>query len=132
MTDKPITVPPKSIRAIFLLTCFKILLAAGFFVVAMSVEVLPLPPQVIGYTAAAYLVLAIPMFVLIHRHNALGVRIFIVLAILASLPARAVIGIGIDVIALILTFRSSSKRFFGSRASSQAGTATRSTQTSSV
>lgn len=103
---------PKSIRGIFLLTCFKILLAGGFFVFAVSAEAPLVPPALIAYTAAAYLILAIPMFILIHRRNALGVRVAIVLAIVASIPVRAFIGIAIDVVALLLTFRTSAKQFF--------------------
>lgn len=107
MTDRP-----ASIRAIFLLTCFKIVLAWSFFAVAMSGVALPVDAAPIGYTATAYVVLAIPTFFFIHQRNALGVRACIVLAILASIPVGAVIAMVIDVIALSLTFREPAKQFF--------------------
>ncbi len=103
---------PKAMKAVFLLTMFKILLAWGFFAVFSLFDVGPVNPDIIMYTATAYVALAIPTFVFIHRRNAVGVRVCIALAILASIPARAGIAIAIDVVALILTLRKTSKRFF--------------------
>ena len=74
----------------------------------------------IGVTASAYVLLAIPTFVSIHRYSARGTRLFLVLAILASLPLRAVVGIVLDVIALGLTFAPSARAFFRDRAESRA------------
>lgn len=104
--------PPKAVRAVFLLTVFKLLIATTFFVVALTTDFLPLPASAIGMTAGAYLLFAIGTFVSIHRHSALGTRAFIVLAILASLPGRAVIGIAFDLIALGVTFLPSARAFF--------------------
>ncbi|MCP5071257.1 MAG: hypothetical protein GY946_32250 [bacterium] len=104
---------PKAIKAVFLLTMFKIVLAWTFYAVFSMLGSGPVDPSIILYTASAYVVLAVPTFVFIHRRNALGVRICIGLAIVASLPARAGIGILIDVIAMVLTFRKPSKAFFG-------------------
>lgn len=103
---------PKSIKAVFLLTTFKVLLAWAFFAVASLGGGAPIDPSIILYTATAYVVLAIPTFVFIHRRNAVGVRVCIALAIVASLPARAVIGIVIDVVALVLTLRPPARGFF--------------------
>jgi len=103
---------PKSIKAVFLLTVFKVLLAWTFFVVASFVPQVPVNADLIAYTASAYMALAIPTFVFIHRRNVVGVRICIALAIVASLPARAGIAIVIDVVAMVLTLRRPAKRFF--------------------
>lgn len=104
--------PPKSIRAVFLLTVFKLLVAMTFLIVALTTDVLPAPASSIGMTGAAYLVFAVPTFVSIHRHHAGATRLFIVLAILSSLPGRAVIGLALDVVALALTFLPSARVFF--------------------
>lgn len=104
--------PPKTIRGVFLLTMFKILLAWGFFAVFSLRGGGPVDTNIILYTASAYVVLAIPTFILIHRHNAMGVRICIGLALLASIPARAGIAIVLDLVALGLTFTKPSKSFF--------------------
>lgn len=110
MTDRP-----KSIKAVFLLTVFKVLLAWTFFAVFTLRGPGPVSTDLILYTAMAYVVLAIPTFVFIHRRNAAGVRVCLALAIVASLPARAAIAIVIDVVALVLTFRAPSKRFFSAQ-----------------
>ena len=99
----------------FLLTVLKLVVASAFLVVALTTSVLPAPASAIGMTAGAYLLLAIPTFIAIHRHSAAGTRLFIVLAILASLPGRAVIGIGIDLIALAVTFLPTARAFFRER-----------------
>lgn len=106
--------PPKSIRAVFLLTCFKVLLAWTMFGVISKIGSDRIDPNLIMYTAAAYTVLAIATFVLIHKHSAIGVRVCIGLAILASIPASAFIGIVLDVAALALTFTKPAKAFFNS------------------
>ena len=108
---------PKSIRAIFLLTCFKILLAWTFFGVASVRENPLIEPKLIMYTAISYVALAVPTFVFIHKRNAIGVRVCIGLALLASAPVRAYLAIVLDLIALALSFREPAKRFFaqGSR-----------------
>lgn len=105
---------PKSIRAVFLLTMFKIVLAWTFFAVFTIRGSGPVSTDIILYTASAYVALAIPTFVFIHRRNAIGVRVCIGLAIIASLPARAGIAIVIDVISMVLTFRRPAKDFFAS------------------
>ncbi len=103
---------PKSIRAVFLLTCLKILIAWTFFAVAASGVVLPVDATKIAYTASAYVAIAIPTFVFIHRRSAIAVRVCIALAIAVSLPTGAVIAILLDLIALGLTFRPPARRFF--------------------
>lgn len=107
---------PKSVRAVFLLTMFKLLLSWGFFAVFSFRGGGPVDTSTLGYTAVAYVALAIPTFVFIHRRNAVGVRVCIALAIVASIPARAVIAIFVDVVAMALTFRGSAKRFFAQEA----------------
>ncbi len=103
---------PKSIKAIFLLTVFKCLLAWVFFAVARSVDVPPAPPHLIMITALGYTALALPTIVFIHRRNAWGVRACIVLALVVSVPVRGYVAIVIDIIALGLTFGAAAKRFF--------------------
>jgi len=103
---------PNSVKAVFLLTMFKLILAWTFFAVFKLGGKDPVLGALIMKTAIAYVALAIPMFVLIHKHNANGVRFFLVLSIAASIPAKAIIGIVIDVVALGLTFGRPARAFF--------------------
>ena len=103
---------PKSVKAIFLITMFKIALSWTFFAVFQFKGIDPAKAQLVMYTALAYMALAVPTFIFIHQRNATGVRICISLAILSSIPARAAIGIVIDVIALGLSFGMPAKSFF--------------------
>ena len=92
----------------------KIILSFVFFGVFSFLEK-PMA-HVILWTAAGYIALAIPTFVFIHQRNVIGVRICIVLAIVVSLPLKAVLGIVLDVVALSLTFRSAAQAFFKAEA----------------
>ena len=103
---------PASVRGVFLLTCLKILLSWGFFAVFAIRGDNPDATRTILYTALAYLALALPMFALIHKRSALGVRALLGLALLASIPARAGIGILLDLVCLGLTFRASARQYF--------------------
>ena len=76
---------PSSIRAIFLLTVFKILLSWGFFLVFSLRGTDAQMTQLIMYTAGAYVALAIPTFVFIHRRNVLGLRACLVLSVLCAI-----------------------------------------------
>ncbi|MCP4448998.1 MAG: hypothetical protein GY811_27240 [Myxococcales bacterium] len=102
---------PKQIKGIFLITVFKIVLTWTFFAVFTAKG---RDTGIIVYTAAAYMVLAVPTLVFIHKRNALGTRVCIILALLASLPAKAFLGIVLDLVALALSFTGPAKRFWES------------------
>ena len=103
---------PKSLRGVFLLTCLKIVISSVFLAVISSKGTDSELAQMILYTTGAYVVLAIPTFIFIHKPSGVGVRAMIALAILVGIPAKAFIGIAIDIIALGLTFTKSSKAYF--------------------
>lgn len=103
---------PTSVKSIFLLTMFKIVLAWVLYGVISYKGNNPALANMILMTASAYVLLAIPTFVFIHKHNAWGVRICVGLAVVASIPVKAVIGIAIDLIAFGLTYRQAAKEFF--------------------
>ena len=103
---------PKTIRGVFLLTVLKMIISFTFFAVFTIKEINPEAAEVILYTSLAYVALAIPMFTLIHKNSAAGVRTFIILAIFAGIPAKAFIGVALDLVALGLTFTKPSQTYF--------------------
>ncbi|MCP4502915.1 MAG: hypothetical protein GY822_23510 [Deltaproteobacteria bacterium] len=103
---------PAATKAIFVLTVVKIALSFTFFTIITLKGTNPDIAQLILKTALAYVALGIPVVVFLHRHNVIGLRVCICLALLISLPARAYLGIVLDVIAFGLTFRNDVTSYF--------------------
>ena len=105
---------PGTVKAIFFLLVFKLLLAIVLFIVFTVNEISlgKAGPEIILYTFFAYLALSGLIFYFIHRRNALAVRIALVLDFLVSIPATAIAGFVISAIAFGLTFSKSAKKFW--------------------
>lgn len=108
------TTKPKTVRAIFILNAFKILLSLGFFLVFSytDVSISGLDPTFILYTSLGYTLMFIAMVLSILNKSIWGLRISIILDFLISVPVVAVIGFVISILSFYLTFRPTAKAYF--------------------
>lgn len=109
--NKPIT-----LRVIFILNAFKIILSLGFYYVFTFTDLAPeglADPTKILYTSFAYMVLFGVMVTSILKRSFWGLRLAIILDFLVSIPVVAVVGFVISIVSFGMTFTKSVKKYFG-------------------
>ena len=106
---------PGTLRAIFILNAFKVLLSLGFYGVFAFTEfgIEGVDPTHILYTAAAYATLFVGVIIAIQKRTLWGLRICLILDFIVPIPLVAVIGMVISVVSIGLTFTKSVKGYFG-------------------
>lgn len=97
---------PAGIKAIQILTIFKLILALGMFVVftIKGITIGSVGPQLILYTWFGYLAMAAGIFYAIRKKHLFGLRAAILLDFIISIPATAVVGFAISAVSFGLTF----------------------------
>ncbi len=97
---------PASMRIIFILNAFKVLLAFGFYFVFQINDInIGIGPELILYTALGYVITFAAIVASILKRNLWGLRISIIIDFLISIPITAVIGLVISLISFFITFR---------------------------
>ena len=104
---------PGSVKAIQILTIFKVFLSLTFYLVFKfkAPENAPIPADYILYTFFGYVVMAAVILYAIAKRNMALLRIGIVLDFVVSIPTRAYIGFVIAAVNLILTFNAKTKGY---------------------
>lgn len=110
--------PPKPIplRVIFILNALMMVLPFIFYFVITSkgIDIGRLDPKIMIYTGIGYIVSFAVLVFFILKRNIMGVRGVLFANILISLPAKAIIGIVVAVISLLLAFLNEKvKTYFG-------------------
>ena len=84
---------PAGLKAIQILTIFKLILALGMFIVftLKGITIGSVGPQLILYTGFGYLAMAAGIFYAIRKKHLAGLRIAIFADFVISIPATAVI-----------------------------------------
>ena len=105
---------PASLKAIQILVIVRALLVLGFYIVftVKDIKIGSVGPQIILYTFLAFAVLAIPIFYFIRKRNVKGLRIALLVDLLAALPVSAFISIALSLVELGLTFTKSARNYF--------------------
>lgn len=105
---------PASVRIIFILNAFKILLAFALYFVftTRDISIGGADPSIILYTAFGYIILFGAMVYSILNRKVWGLRASIILDFLVSIPATAIAGFLISIISFIVSYRKSAKAYF--------------------
>lgn len=105
---------PITLRAIFILNALKAILAFTlYFVFTNKAGHEPIiDPQIILYTASAYVVLFGFMVRAILTKNLIALRLLLIIDFIVSIPAKAYIGFAVAIISLGLSFTNTVKRYF--------------------
>ena len=97
---------PIPLRVIFILNALMMILPFIFYYVITSkgIEIGGIDPNYMIYTGIAYIgSFAILVYFILNR-NIVGLRIMFLINILIALPAKALIGIGVAIISLVISF----------------------------
>ena len=106
---------PGTVKAVLIMTGFKIVLAFTFFTV-FSVTDLGSglgDPMKILFTALGYVAMCIPIYLFTRKRNLVALRISLLIDLLISLPVVAVVGVVISAVGLGLSFGKKFKGYFG-------------------
>lgn len=105
---------PVPLRIIFILNALMMVLPFVFYAVITqkNIEIGGLNPIWMLYTAAGYIMSFVALVYFIRKRNITGLRVIILLNVLISLPAKALIGIGVAIISIGLTFTKKVKNYF--------------------
>lgn len=117
MTTKENTVKkPIQLRIIFILNALMIILPFIFYFVITNQNILigGLEPIWMVYTGIAYLASFILLVVSIFKRNIVLLRGVLIANILIAIPAKAIIGIVVAIISILISFHKNIKAFFAS------------------
>lgn len=105
---------PNSLKAIQILTVFKLVLALGMFIVftIKDITIGAVGPQIILYTWFGYLAMAGGIFLAIRKKNLAALRAALIADFAISIPATAVIGFVVSAVSAGLTFLPSVRNWF--------------------
>lgn len=108
---------PKTVRTIFILNLFKVFLSFGFYYAFAYTDfkIDGVDPTKILYTALTYMALFGAIVTSIIKKSIWGVRIFVILDFLVSVPVVAVIGFIISIVSFTMTFTKTAKQYFASK-----------------
>lgn len=97
---------PIPLRVVFILNLFKIFLALGlfFYFSTNNIQLGDVGPQIILYTMFGYIATFAGIVWSILKRNMIALKSILFIDLLISLPARAIAGILIAVISLLLVF----------------------------
>ncbi len=105
---------PKTLKALKIVLIVRLAIVAVFYVVftLKDLTIGNVGPQIIMYTGMAFTVMLALIFFAIRKGNLWLLRTFIVIDLLAAIPASAFISIVLSLVALVLTFTKSFKAYF--------------------
>lgn len=105
---------PITLRAIFILNALKAILAFTlYFVFTNKAGHEPIiDPQIVLYTASAYVILFAFMVRSILTKNLPALRLLIIIDFIVSIPAKAYIGFAVAIISMGLSFTGMVRKYF--------------------
>ena len=107
---------PIQLRIIFILNALMMILPFVFYFVITSknITIGGIDPMWMIYTGLAYMLSFVLLIVAIYKRSIILLRALFVLNIIIALPAKAIIGIVVAIISILISFHKNIKSFFKS------------------